>query len=129
MIATRVRTLLPLIVGSLGLFVLIPASRPGADEKQNEGHTELVPAARLVGRIGEHQEKSEELLDADAPAWNRAAATRILLNRTPRVYQTEVIQSTVPPALEVRGLRAGERVVLRLRWNDATRDAPEAPPR
>jgi hypothetical protein len=51
-----------------------------------------------------------------------------LLSRTPRIYQTESPEQPPLPAAEVRAIRVGSELVVRLRWNDATRDAPEAPP-
>jgi hypothetical protein len=53
----------------------------------------------------------------------------VLLNRTPRVYQTEPVRQPAPPALEARAVRVDGKLVVRLRWADATRDAPQAPPR
>ena len=51
------------------------------------------------------------------------------LNRTPRVYQTEPPFAGKIPRLEVRAVRAEGKLIVRLEWDDATKNAPEAPPR
>jgi hypothetical protein len=87
------------------------------------------PAAKLRIRLGKFDGKPDELLDPAAKGWQAAPVTRVLLNRTPRVYQTEKPRPARPALVEVRAMRAGGKVVFRLEWEDATRDAPEAPPR
>jgi hypothetical protein len=69
------------------------------------------------------------LLDPGAGAWTEVPATKILLNRTPRVYQTEPPFTGKVPALEVRVARAAGKLVARLEWDDATKNVPAAPPR
>lgn len=69
------------------------------------------------------------LLGPSASAWDKAAPTAILLNRTPRIYQTEPVRELTIPSLEVRALRAGDQLLVRMRWSDATKNAPEPPPR
>jgi hypothetical protein len=81
---------------------------------------------KLRIRLAESREDPAALLDPGAKAWEAADPTRVLLNRTPRVYQTEKPRPGPSAPLEVRGVRAGSRVVFRLAWEDATRNAPEA---
>jgi hypothetical protein len=132
-ISRRVCLMLAVLVGlvSLGLaarFWFAPSSPPARADEQAAPSTEKGgPAEQLRVRVQETNEKPEVLLQPDAPVWNQAPATSVLLNRTPRVYQTEPAQQLPIPALEVRALRAGEKLWLRLRWDDATRNAPEAP--
>lgn len=87
------------------------------------------PPASLVIRVSQYAGKTADALDPASAAWQKATPTRILLNRTPRIYQTEPVAPTAPPSLEVRGLRAESAIVLRLVWDDATMDAPKAPPK
>jgi hypothetical protein len=75
------------------------------------------------------QAAEEALVAPQDAAWQSAQPTHVLLNRTPRIYQTEPVTPRPAPALEVRALRAGGNLYLRLRWEDATKDAPQAPPR
>lgn len=72
--------------------------------------------------------RPDDLLDPAARGWDASRPLAVLLSRTPRVYQTEPKADRPPPALEVRAARAGGKLVVRLRWDDATRDAPQAPP-
>ncbi|MBL8797486.1 MAG: hypothetical protein JNM56_26535 [Planctomycetia bacterium] len=88
----------------------------------------LPPATNLRIRVGTSQAKGEALLDAAASAWDQAASTAIILNRTPRLYQTEPVQERPIPGCQVRALRSGGNLWLRLQWDDPTKNAPEAPP-
>jgi hypothetical protein len=89
----------------------------------------LPPPARLRIHAGQTRDEGPALLDVAGPAWDKAKPTRILLNRTPRIYQTEPVRQRTAPGLEVRALRTGDKLCLRLRWDDATKNAPVAPPR
>jgi hypothetical protein len=84
------------------------------------------PALRLTIKAAASQAETEELL-ADGAAWKRAPATAVLLNRTPRIYQTEPIQERPVPQCEVRMVRARGHLYLRLQWDDPTENAPKAP--
>jgi hypothetical protein len=68
------------------------------------------------------------LREPAAPAWEKAVPTNVVLSRAPRTYQTEPAKVWSPPALEVRALRCQGKLIVRLRWDDATRNAPQAPP-
>jgi hypothetical protein len=136
----RTRRALLLAAGALGLAVVpLPAprsvagvgegsTRPRATTPREEAAKPLPPARRLCIRV-KAAAGSAGLLDPGARAWDEAPATHVLLNRTPRIYQTEKQVSRKPPALEVRAFRTGAQLLLRLRWDDPTRDAPQAPAR
>ena len=104
-------------LGLLDLWAGEPETKPPA------------PAARLQIKAAEYKGAAAELLDPEAPGWDQAAAVRVLLNRTPRVYQTEPVPVGKAPHLEVRCLRSGGKLMVRMRWDDATMDAPKAPAR
>jgi dimethylsulfide dehydrogenase subunit gamma/complex iron-sulfur molybdoenzyme family reductase subunit gamma len=89
----------------------------------------LPPAARLRLPVTASQAEEQTVLDPKNEAWDQAGPTTIILNRTPRVYQTEPATPRPAPALEARAIRAGGKLFVRLRWQDATRNAPQAPPR
>lgn len=88
----------------------------------------LPPAANLRIRVGTSQAKGEALLDAAASAWDQAAPTAVILNRTPRLYQTEPVQERPIPGCQVHALHSGGKLLLRLQWDDPTKNVPEAPP-
>jgi hypothetical protein len=104
-----------------------PATADKGDEQASQ--PAAAPAERLRIAIGEHRGKVTEVLTEEQPAWDSAPLTRVLMNRTPRVFQTEQKTATAPPILEVRGLRAEGKLYIRLSWADATKDAPTAPTR
>jgi hypothetical protein len=87
----------------------------------------LPPAAHLRIRVGETTATEDVLLGPDSGAWGEKP-TNILLSRTPRIYQTEPPLDRPAPTCEVRALRSGDKLYLRLVWEDVTRNAPEAPP-
>jgi hypothetical protein len=130
----RTRFYLALLVGATIVIGLVcfwppPAREQTASAGAPEAQARHVPPADLTIRLTETRANAAALHDPGSPAWQQAAARRILLNRTPRVYQTEPVPEIPVPHLEVRGLRTAERVHLRLQWDDATKNAPEAPPR
>ena len=86
------------------------------------------PPERLRVAAAPYAGQPDDLLDPQARAWEASRPVAVLLSRTPRVYQTEPKADRPPPALEVRAARAGGKLVVRLRWEDATNDAPQAPP-
>lgn len=65
------------------------------------------------------------LLDPAAAAWKSAPASVIALNRTPQNYSTELPADLEIATAEVRLLRAGNALLVRLAWKDATRDTAE----
>jgi len=85
------------------------------------------PAAKLKVRLG--KAGPGDTLDPGHSGWEAVPPTQVLLNRTPRVYQTEKPAPAGPTSVEVRAVRADRGVTFRLVWTDATRNAPEAPPK
>ena len=126
------------LVGALGMFAAVagwhywgraelsgpPAPSATAPDKPVQV---LPPAAHLRIPVGERTAKEETLLGPDSDAWNQKP-TNVLLSRTPRIYQTEPPVDRAAPGCEVRALHSGDRLYLRLVWDDVTRNAPEAPP-
>jgi hypothetical protein len=88
----------------------------------------LTPAANLRIPVAVGGGDGQAFLDPDAAAWKDAPPTAILLSRTPRIYATEPVRERVVPSFEVRAVRAGGKLHLRLEWEDSTRNAPAAPP-
>ena len=134
----RVPLLLTAVVllGGLGLLTQLwphPSSGAAApvrgDAEAKADDKRLSPAANLRIHAAASDEKIKTLLDPGAAAWKDAAPTKVLLNRTPRVYQTEPPFTGKIPGLEVRAVRAEGKLVVRLEWDDATKNAPEPPPR
>jgi len=95
--------------------------------ERNGGAPVFVPASQMRVVAGSSQAAAETLLNPGDAAWEGAAPTKVILNRTPRIYQTEPAEPRPAPPLEVRALRVGNKLFVRLQWTDATQDAPEAP--
>ncbi|MFO0841408.1 MAG: hypothetical protein U0797_03270 [Gemmataceae bacterium] len=107
-----------------------PGRLPGVQAKaRNDAGrvgTAAVPAKKLRIPLG----KAEgDMIEPAAKGWEAVSSTRVLLNRTPRVYQTEKAKPAQPVTLDVRGVRTGKGVTFRLSWKDSTRNAPKAPPK
>jgi hypothetical protein len=102
-----------------------PGSARAADNSEARD-LRLSPATHLRIHVAESRNKVKALLDPSAADWNQATPTRILLNRTPRVYQTEQPFTGKIPGLEARAFRAEGKLVVRLEWDDATKNAPGA---
>jgi dimethylsulfide dehydrogenase subunit gamma/complex iron-sulfur molybdoenzyme family reductase subunit gamma len=110
--------------------VTAPAGARTADKAEEPAAlTTLTPATRLRISIHDARGSAASLLKDEPKAWSKAPVTRVLLNRTPRIFQTEPRTTAAPPILQVRGLRAKGKLYLRLEWADATLDAPRAPPK
>jgi hypothetical protein len=91
------------------------------------GQDKPASAANLRIRIASSNADAKDLLDGKAHAWNIAESTSVLLNRTPRVYQTEPTTPRTPPKFEARAIRSGATLFVRIQWEDATKNAPQAP--
>lgn len=97
------------------------------------GQESKAPPLALTGAkafrvaVGELPSDTADPLDPASPAWEKASPTRLILSRTPRIYQTEPTKQPAPPAAEVRVLRRGDSLLVRLAWDDATENAPKAP--
>lgn len=103
------------------------STSPLADDSKATA-SPLPPAANLRIGVTESNDAASSLLDSAAGAWTGTPATAILLNRTPRIYQTEPAQAVPIPHCEVRALRSDGKLLLRLEWNDKTMNAPQSPP-
>src|SRR5262245_43154266 len=105
-----------------------PSTPAVAEEPNVPANTPSRPAAHLRIRVQDSKTEARALLDPAAPAWKETSSTAVLLNRTPRIYQTEPVQDHPNPRCEVHARRSGDKLVLRLVWDDRTRNAPEPPP-
>jgi hypothetical protein len=116
-------------------LVLRERSLPSLEEKARatsageEPSKPLTPPVNLRIHAAEVQVDREMLLNLDGTVWSKSAPTHVLLNRTPRVYQTEPVIDHPVPSLEVRAIRAQGTLFFRLTWTDATKNAPTAPER
>jgi DMSO reductase family type II enzyme heme b subunit len=98
-----------------------PSSSTGAPSKA------LPPASNLRIHVASGQGEPRQLLNPDARVWEKAKPTSILLNRTPRIYQTEPATTRSIPRFKVRAIRAGGKIYLQMEWDDATKNAQQAP--
>lgn len=124
----RSLALLLMLLSVTGLSSLL-----NAQEATPSGSSTRPPAAllqppadmRIAISTGEADIKA--LLNPRDAVWNQSKPAKVLLNRTPRVYQTESTELRKPPALEVRAWRAGGKLYVRLQWDDPTENKPIAP--
>lgn len=63
------------------------------------------------------------LLNSGPAAWNQIVAKHVALNRTPPLYDTDEPAAVEIPVVDVRLARAGGKLMVQLRWRDATHDA------
>ncbi len=68
------------------------------------------------------------LADPLATAWQSIPARQIALNRTPRLYGTELPSELEITAIEVRTARAGGRLMVHLSWRDPSEDIARIAP-
>jgi hypothetical protein len=119
------------MVAGAGLVVAIvrwPATPSDAAQDAPQQTRPFAAAKNLAIKAALSEARAEELLAPDGAAWKQALPTNLVLNRTPRIYQTEPIAERRLPQCEVRALRGGGRLYLRLQWDDTTENAPSAPP-
>jgi hypothetical protein len=76
----------------------------------------------LVIRAGNAPE-GEAMLDPESRAWEQMPVSRVGLNRTPPLYDTDPPADLEIPVLEVRAARAGLKMLVHLSWPDATGDS------
>lgn len=108
-----------MIVPTMALALTMPAL----------GQERPTPAANLRLHMAASNAEAKDLLDAKPAVWNDAKPTEVLLNRTPRVYQTEPTRPRPAPKLAARAIRSGNNLFIQLQWDDATKNAPQAPPK
>lgn len=73
---------------------------------------------------------SDSLLRGEVSAWNQVPLKHIALHRTPPLYDTDEPAALEIPIVEVRCLRAQDKLLVQLAWRDPTQDAvslPEVP--
>lgn len=73
---------------------------------------------------------AENLLRGDSPGWSQIPPKHVSLNRTPPLYDTDEPATLEISTVDVRCVRAQEKLIVQLSWRDPTRDAttlPEVP--
>ncbi len=100
---------------------------PSAAPSTRPSDAVLKPPADMRIAINISEADVKALLNPRDAVWNQVKPTRVLLNRTPRVYQTESMESRKPPTLDVRAWRTAGKLYVRLQWDDATENKPLAP--
>ncbi|MBI2842870.1 MAG: hypothetical protein HYX78_05665 [Armatimonadetes bacterium] len=80
------------------------------------------PSAMIVNGV-DYEGQSSAIADPAHPAWKSTPAVPVLLNLTPRIYETDEIAGAPPDAI-IRCVRASDGTVLLLTWNDPTKDQP-----
>lgn len=68
------------------------------------------------------------LMDPDSTAWQSIQSRRIALNRTPRIFETEPSSDLIISEIDVRLVRGGGKLIVRLSWRDATEDSAKIAP-
>ncbi len=73
---------------------------------------------------------ADNLLKGDASAWNQITPKHVALNRTPPLYDTDEPAGLDISTVDVRCVRAQDKLIVHLVWHDPTQDAvtlPEVP--
>jgi hypothetical protein len=65
------------------------------------------------------------LLDPNSPEWSKVASQRVALNRTPRLYDTEVPSEMEVAFLDVRLVRSEGKLLVQMIWSDATENTAQ----
>ncbi len=118
------------IVCALLAFALI-ATPLGAQTKPQAA---IGAPAGLSLRVVATSATADALRDPESHAWDQVAMQRVGLNRTPPMYDTDPPSKLDISIVEVRLVRAGGKLLVRLVWKDATENsatlaqAPAAPP-
>jgi len=114
----RIRSMLFMPVGCCLLSVNILA--------QNQA----TPSSLQSLPVGTSSASADSLLKGDAATWNQLVRKRVALNRTPSLYDTDEPATLEIPTVDVRCVRAQDRLIVHLAWRDPTQDAvslPEVP--
>lgn len=101
---------------------------PQAPRSNPQPSTTLPAAEYLRISVSSSSAAPESLLDPANLAWAAVSPTSLLLSRAPPVYPNEPKLDAAPPSCEARAMRAGGRLLVSLRWSDATQDVLTAPP-
>lgn len=67
--------------------------------------------------------RTANFLNGGADAWNQIAPKHVALNRTPPLYDTDEPAGLDISSIDVRLARTDGKLLVRLSWSDATRDA------
>ena len=124
-IAKRLLVLLPIS------FLLIGGNSLAQAQQAGEGQ---VAASNLTLPAGTSQLSSDTLLNPEARMWEQFPVRRVLLNRTPPLYDTAPSAEFEIGEVSVRMVRAGGKLLVHLAWQDSTKDSvslpalPETPP-
>ncbi len=86
------------------------------------------PQATLTLPVQAGATEMGTMLDPDNAAWLSIQAKRIALNRTPRIFETEPPSDLEIPEIDVRLVRGGGKLLVRLSWHDATEDSAKIAP-
>lgn len=129
-----IRLWIPALLVLLGASILVSwlTTGPRAGEAFNSESvctptTKLPPATNLRIVVTESPKKLKDIFTLDESLWKNVKAAQILLNRTPRIYQSERPWAGSVPELTAQAIRSGNKITLRLQWDDPTKNVPEAP--
>jgi hypothetical protein len=100
------------ILASGALLTAAPQSRPKAP-----------PTQQLVA--GSTSAAAATLLAPAAADWKSATVQHLALNRTPPLFDTDEPAAPEIPAVDVRLLRAGGKLLVQMSWRDLSRDSAE----
>ncbi|MDO8588014.1 MAG: hypothetical protein Q7T82_13375 [Armatimonadota bacterium] len=94
-----------------------------ADDRGRPGDALRAGASALRIQRARCNDKAAALADPANGVWKAAKPLSILLNTTPRIYVTDKVSQSAPPAL-VRCADASDGTAFLLTWKDATKDQP-----
>jgi len=89
--------------------------------------TQTKPASLQSLPIGTSAASLDSLLKKDSTVWAQIAPKHVALNRTPPLYDTDEPAALEIPAVDVRCIRAQDKLVVHLAWHDSTQDAVTLP--
>lgn len=87
------------------------------------GQAQSKEAASQTLSVASSSAGSAHLLNGGADAWNQIAPKHVALNRTPPLFDTDEPAGLEIPSIDVRLARTDGKLLVRLSWSDATRDA------
>ena len=106
----------------LGFFCCLLSASVLAQAQAGRKSLQSLPVVTSAG--------GDSLLNGDARAWSQIASKHVALNRTPPLYDTDELAAVEIPTLDVRCVRAQDKLVVHLVWRDPSQDAvtlPEVP--
>lgn len=81
------------------------------------------PASLQSLPIGTSTASVDTLLKGDYAAWGQIPPKHVALNRTPPLYDTDEAATLDIPTVDVRCVRAQDKLIVHLVWHDASQDA------